>query len=390
MMRKLLWIWLVLTSLVDSLDICAQNSVEKYFLRNYAHSLCLEAKTTELTKTISSEIGDIELRDENIESIQYLFQGHEYDAQLGIIFLPSRVYSIKEYRFVQPDPKSQYVSPYNFVGGDPVNHIDPDANEGRPLVLFQEDHNYRGGMNPGTLDLQAVAPDAHFVPISDFINGKVGDLPEWNGNVFFRGHIGVNVKGRELISEAGSDLSKLKTEMGPGVHAPQFIPDYGTNVVTMDAEEMGRKLRRFSAERGVPIRNVTEGGCFGSYATEPMHKGFMEESKRFGKLKQKIKFRGSKEGYEARFTGDNVFRDLKFSHYPKETRFYLTPHGVKTKLPFRVRNFEKEFTGYTHSTNKGASYKPDFFIEGDEVRGMVDGSLSRKTKSLFSKISDVY
>ncbi len=233
-------------------------------------------------------------------------------------------------------------------------------------------------------------PNAHYVPISDFINERVGDLPEWNGKVFLRGHIGVNSPGRELISEAGRDMNALKTEMRPGVHAPQFVGDYGTNVVTMDAKEMGRSLRRFSAERSVPIKSVTEGGCMGTYAMEPMHEGFMEESRRFGKLKQKIKFRGAKYKYETRFSGEKTFENLRFSDYPKATRYYLLPSGSKASIPFQHKNFEKKFTGFKHSTNGGASYKPDYFIEGDEVQSLVEGELSRKTKSFFNKIEDVY
>lgn len=387
--KKIIFIFCFVLYCVFSSNVNAQSQYNIINIQNHRNDIAVSIKQhTHSAYTLSSYGKILNLIGSDINA--NIFQGQKFDSDLGLYLFPSRLYSAKERRFFQPDPKSQYHSPYLFVDADPVNKVDRDGNEGKPLVLYQEDHNFPNGINPGTLDLQSAVPDAHYVPLSDFINGNVGDLPEWNGNVFFRGHIGVNVQGRELIAEAGTDVSKLKTRMMPGVHAPQFIQDYGTNVVTMDAKEMGRVLRRFSDSRGVPIKNVTEGGCVGTYATKPMHQGFMEESKRFGKMKRKIKFRGAKGKYEARFTGDHTFKSMRFSNYPKETRFYLSPHGAKPGLPFVHKNFEKRFVGFTHSTNGGASYKPDFFMGEDGVRSMVNGEFTRKAKSYFSKITDIY
>ncbi len=125
----------------------------------YVHneSLSVAVKNNDsFSNFITDEYGKSILTKGNLtKNLRYQFTGQEWDDELGLYFFPSRTYDPSAKRFQQTDPESQYHSPYLYVSADPVNSVDRNGNEGKPLVLFQEDHNFPGGMNPGTLDLQA-------------------------------------------------------------------------------------------------------------------------------------------------------------------------------------------------------------------------------------------
>ena len=55
------------------------------------------------------------------------YTGHGYDAETGMNYAGLRYYPSALGRWLTPDPAGQYASPYDYVGGDPVNMIDPDG-----------------------------------------------------------------------------------------------------------------------------------------------------------------------------------------------------------------------------------------------------------------------
>ncbi|CAF0888058.1 unnamed protein product [Brachionus calyciflorus] len=59
--------------------------------------------------------------------IRYLYTGQEFDEETGLYNYHARLYDPSIGRFYQPDPKSQYFSPYKYAGNSPVSFIDPDG-----------------------------------------------------------------------------------------------------------------------------------------------------------------------------------------------------------------------------------------------------------------------
>lgn len=55
------------------------------------------------------------------------FMGQPYDAEFGLYDFRARLYDPVLRRFCGPDPAGQYVSPYLFVGNDPLSMIDPSG-----------------------------------------------------------------------------------------------------------------------------------------------------------------------------------------------------------------------------------------------------------------------
>ena len=125
-------------------------------------------------------------------------------------------------------------------------------------------------MNVGMRDLKNQVRDAYYYPINDFIDEKIGDLPEWNGNVFIKSHMGIEAHN-EISAESGSYYEGPKLD---GKYR-KLVFDKGKYSVNVDAEEFGKQLRYFSEQRGVPIRNVMAGGCEGSVAAEAISRGFV-------------------------------------------------------------------------------------------------------------------
>jgi RHS repeat-associated protein len=53
--------------------------------------------------------------------------GQYYDAETGLSYNLNRYYDSKTGRYLQPDPAGDGLNPYIYVGGNPVNAIDPDG-----------------------------------------------------------------------------------------------------------------------------------------------------------------------------------------------------------------------------------------------------------------------
>lgn len=60
-------------------------------------------------------------------NIVYRYTGQEWDEETGLYNYHARLYDPSIGRFYQPDPKSQYFSPYKYAGNSPISLTDPDG-----------------------------------------------------------------------------------------------------------------------------------------------------------------------------------------------------------------------------------------------------------------------
>lgn len=318
---------------------------------------------------------------------RYLYHGQELDVNLSVYFFPSRTYSFKKINFQQVDPASQFHSPYLFLGADPINHIDKDGNISKSLILYQEEHDFPHSMNPGTADL-VEATNAYYVPMSDLVQDRVPNLPEWNGNVFLKGHLG-HTSQREILVEASRDKSLIKTGAEEGMQKAFYHPYFSSYLSVYDGEKMGRKLRQLSKKTGVHIKKVIAGGCEGNYAMDAIQYGFSEESKTLGKVGIKTKFYGLRDGSYVKYMGKRTFKSFKYDVFPKHMRYYLTPTKGEHAIPFiDKKDGTKVFKDFR--TRRFLWFKKDPYIEGKEVKQLVNGRIPSKIKSFFEKFTVAY
>jgi RHS repeat-associated protein len=60
----------------------------------------------------------------------FMFTGQRAADATGLIYFAARYYDPKLGMFVSHDPARQFLSPYSYMGGNPLNGIDPDGQEG--------------------------------------------------------------------------------------------------------------------------------------------------------------------------------------------------------------------------------------------------------------------
>lgn len=373
-----------------------QTFTDSWQVRTLNQSLVLQKNTQANSGYVFQSYGELSYNvNGEIELSKYLFHSQEYDQNLKLNFYPSRIYSAIEKRFFQPDPESQNFSSYLFVNADPVNNIDQDGNVSRPLVLYQEDHSLTSNVNESMADLMKSVPDAHYVPLSDFVSGRVGDLPEWNGNVFIKGHMWEE-KGREIYVELAQDYSQIKTpsEILKSHKAADGLYENG-----IGAEDLGGMIRRFADERGVQVHNIVAGGCDGSVPAKRIGKGFKNAKKIWQRSKKRaFNVIGLKKNHQSlligsRSTEGNYFKELQ------TTRFYGLPDGfqefndVEGEFPFakmvglkQAREMGVDGAGQTIYGPKETMP----YVEGDELVGLMNGEVARQIQPLFDRIPMVY
>ncbi len=59
--------------------------------------------------------------------IRWRFTGQEWDEELALYDYGARLYDPTIGQFLSPDPEDETASPYAYVGGDPVDYVDPDG-----------------------------------------------------------------------------------------------------------------------------------------------------------------------------------------------------------------------------------------------------------------------
>jgi RHS repeat-associated protein len=58
---------------------------------------------------------------------KYLYEGKELQTEMAWFDFGARMYDPTIGRWHAPDPMNEFASPYDYVGGDPINEIDPDG-----------------------------------------------------------------------------------------------------------------------------------------------------------------------------------------------------------------------------------------------------------------------
>lgn len=281
-----------------------QKYTDCFHLRNYQYSLAIELNDkTESGIYVFSDYGAQKSFASKKEGENYLYQSQEFDGDLGLSLFVSRMYSSLQKRFIQPDPKSQYASSYLFVGSDPVNIIDLDGNEGRPLVLYSE--------ASGKLDFgfdRNVVPHGHYYSISDLLDNKIpANLPEWDGNVYIQAHMVPGEHG-QVEAQRARYYRDLKLKGGNGSMRVENVPidlKVGERevasfewVARVDANKIGERLKEFSNNARTPLNNVVFAGCQGEDAAYYAGEGFRNTASFPDFQGKSASFFGTKKGYD--------------------------------------------------------------------------------------------
>ncbi len=64
----------------------------------------------------------------------WIFCGHHYDKEAGLVYFGRRYYSPKLKQWLTPDPQKQSEDPYEFCLGNPLSYVDPDGEWAIPLI----------------------------------------------------------------------------------------------------------------------------------------------------------------------------------------------------------------------------------------------------------------
>lgn len=357
-----------------------------YTISNYKHDACLSICKKHHSKLVLTAYGQPNLNSSSsLPCNSYTFQGQEYEKYLHAYLFPSRMYSPTQKRFFQTDSSNQYASPYSFVGADPVNIIDFDGNTGKPLILYQQDFKDEQKMAVGMWEMTEELPNAHYVPLSQFINGEVGDLPEWNGNVFIHAHMGLE-KGREIHVEEGKDGRLFKTRSR--FAKLNLIDEDGTKAVSFDAEELGRLLKRFSLERGIPIHNIVAGGCQGEVAANAISRGI--QANPLEKAKNRVTISGLKEGNEMFYAGP-VGASIDNIQGLSNARMYIKPYDANIKLETSESpEGINKFINYHGTTDIGKTINFEYIQNEDLHKFIKEGRIPKTIKPQYTTFDTFY
>ena len=277
-MKKILFTACILT--LPVLQSSAQHQNDIFIIQNFKNSAVISLTERAYTSVSLSDFGATNRITGSFNN-NYLFQGQEFHPHLGIYSFPSRIYSPMEKRFFQPDPKSQYNSPYLFVGADPINIVDRDGEKGKPLVLYEVSQNETAdtGINSAILNIQDAAPDAYYYPLTDFVNGKIGALSEWDGRVFIATHS----DDKYFEIERSSGLQDIETAKVKGIGKFTVKPSQQLITVDADPEAFGRKLFHFAEKNGTEVSSVNMLSCRGENVAKRIGIGYGEEARDYTK-----------------------------------------------------------------------------------------------------------
>lgn len=379
----------ILKLFVTSL-LLAQNGRTIYMIRSNGDNLALGISSVGNSSFSISAYGGVEvMTSAEGDYLSYIYQGHEYDAYLKLYYLPNRFYNDRTARFLMPDPMSQYHSSYLFVGADPINYVDRDGKQGKPLVLYSQEHDFPDGINRSMMDVMSEVPDAYYVPMSTFMNGEVGDLSEWNGNVYFKGHMEIN-SGGELEVERSVDPSLMKSRLNNVKRIKALGEEKYANIT--DAEGVGRSLRRLSEERGVPIKTIIAGGCQGGEAAERIGMGYAKAGGRT--MGRTIETAGLHTSKGSVTSGKNVTTRVGEFDGLERTRFSVGPVDSELLDDIVTETFEEgtekaSFYEYFSRLKNGVEVDMKY-VEGEEFSQMVNGRIPEKLDPDFLKFKFEY
>ena len=348
-----------------------------FHIRDFKNSLVVSKSDNQNSNFVLSDYGVIKSNLNQLRGNKYIFQGQEYDAELGIYYFPSRIYSLLSRSFFQPDPKSQYFSPYSYVNGDPVNFFDPDGKQGKMLFLHSTDHNSLGMKESGVQDLIEAYPDAYHYPLRDFLENKIPDLPEMDGRAFIITHSQFGSSDIEI--ERGAFTSRI---LHHGEGAVIERAEDGTYVSKIDAKNLGKPLKRLAAKNGTTLKGVVVGSCESETAAQALAQGISEGAT---SAENKVHIRGLKKGIQAKVKGRKSIQ----KKYGNDVR---TPHGTQYSFVDKDRSTEdflyEDYEGNTlfHGINypppEGVNVGPEHMvpsIEGGELQGFMRGAETGRT-----------
>ncbi len=362
-----------------TLNLSAQEYTDRFNIKDYISNEVIRVEKRNVEKIILSPYGKTLQSNQQLNR-DYSFQGQESDFDLGLYFFPSRIYSPKEKRFFQPDPKSQYFSPYLFVGADPVNIVDKDGNEGKSLIL----HGVEDGKQ---IETGVSNESAYDYTLSDFIQHKIPDLPEWNGNVYVTAHM--SGKGR-IIVETSKDLpsENLLAEKGVIKKTLSSVGEGATNAtssinIALEGASFGERIKQFSVANKIRLKNVVMAGCEGEVAAKKAVSGFDEVSSPGLWRGRGVNFFGTKKGYAVAEL--QTSKRTSWQWMPKKSKISTSREG---DLRFKG----KDYPVFTY-TPKGSSEalpamaKPDESVATDLL---IQGRIPPNAETFVSHIPTAY
>lgn len=345
-------------------------------IRNYSYTLCVDINDKKAEFHYYDTYG---VKNSTTEIIPYSFQAQEYSNQLGLYFFPERSYSAIEKRFYQPDPASQYFSPFSFAGGDPVNLIDLDGAVAKPIVLYQYEHRAPIPKIESRVseDLRGWVPDAHYVSLADFTDGNYTIPSDWNGSVFIEANTS---ETGEIFSERFPKEVKLKTSRSSTAKVLQPTPD--ERMVALKHSKLGKSISRLSRKTGVPISSVTFSGSQGDIAAQMLGDEIVKSSKKMG-LKQVFETNGLKKGYYGNFLSVQLAKDKALvTGEPMKLCETMPPHFFVGKSD-NMTDFRFDDRGRTFNIYDGSTDEKLDVIRGGEFEEMMSGRVPYPTSKFF-------
>ncbi len=379
---------LLIIAFIISLSVDVQGEYNTFNIRNYNRSLAVAINQNQTAKLISDEFGKvISISNPANANLKYLYHGQEYDKQLGLYFYPSRIYSALSGRFFQTDPMSQYASPYSFLGGDPVNQIDETGNAGKPLILHNSDYLMPDGKEIWLHDMQSQIKDAYYVPLADFLNGEIADLPEFNGNVFINSHMGAE-SGGAIRTESGGKMTKFKTPKLKKVNRITGKNEYAARV---EGKELGRELRDFSDTRNLEIKSILVGGCEGETAAKEIGSGFTERASGLTG-RRSITTAGLKRDRLSLIMGEKTIEEKGINGLKGELRYHVRKNGIPNGADIFEDVTPPQFDCLVHYPNGLSNEKEEIpYANKAETRDMVvNGRVPASLESDFSSYKFQY
>lgn len=378
MNRKIGYFFLML--ILTTISVRGQQIHSIFTIRDYKHSLLLEFRHDGVEHSVIDAWG--KLTNSTVNS-NYLYQGHEYDQEVGLYNFYSRLYSSSCLRFLQPDPKSQFHSPYLFVGSDPINFIDHDGKASKPLILYAEDHTTPKGVDYLFDDFLNEVPDAYKIPLSKFMNQEVGDLSEWNGNVYIEAHMNTE-EGKEILASKSRNVKDLNPKL-PGA---TMELEEGEHVLNADAFQIGRQLRMLSNMKKIPIKSVVAGGCQGSAAAKRIALGFTADGRtRTGNT---LLTYGVKKGKQLSNLGKTTFTRGNMVGPDRVKMFIAGQDDEQMRHSFLLEDGREEVQQITKLDPITQQEIPYYEIEGQQIQDFVNGRIPSNMMKDMNRFRAIY
>lgn len=322
----------------------SQSEIILHAIRDYRFSNVVVFAKNYSTKSAYSAYG--KLFQNSIEN-RYLFQAQEYDVDMDLHFFPSRIFSATKKRFFQPDPVSQYFSPFLFVNADPVNIIDMNGNDGKLLYLFDKDlgNDFDNMTIEDRQLIKVLGRKAYFRPLSNFLDGTMTDIPEWNGHVYINGTSYDNGKYSEILKVDKKVMSSPPPIAKSDKYEQMIYHDTenGCYRVYTNSQDIGRQLRAISDDMEVPLKSVTVGGFEGYAAAEQIGKGVRNSTF----MRRGLKLAGTKNGVHSLMAQSESSEELRFHMAKGSPIDYLelkdAENGSKRLINPRVYRDETHF-----------------------------------------------